>query len=387
MFNSLFVATPLGITQGVAVKADLFDALASGVSNVVGSVVNAMSQRSSNKSNERNVDKTNEMNYQLAQDANAQQQAQFDENMSWLREQFVKQREFALSDRDYNSPKKVVERLQSAGINPLFGFSNGQTSISPVSSVGAPAQSNFHVPTMQAFHEEPVMYGDALSSGVGSAVNAFYENQLKSESAKNVREQTVNQYIKNMFEFNKQVEELRNLRADYLGKLSHRDLTDAQRKHYQKEVDLLDKQIEVYVTTMDDLKQRPAKENALLDAQERHTMQQTALAEVNTRLSQMDLKLKPLLASAQIRLSNAQVNHLYQQARLVAEQVITQQLNSTGVRLSNIKASFENQLTELLLMDERYSFNTRESVRPVHEFTKEIGNWLFGGLRGVISIK
>jgi hypothetical protein len=118
---------------------------------------------------------TNETNWQI-------NRQQFAKNMEWAREQFYNQRKFALEDRDYNDPSRVVERLQRAGVNPSSYFGQGQSatsSVSPTGGASASSSSSIGAGRSAPYSWSPVNFGDEIN-----AINAYNQSELAKANAK-----------------------------------------------------------------------------------------------------------------------------------------------------------------------------------------------------------
>lgn len=134
------------------------------------SIASLASSLAAAEANSEDVEATNQMNYKIAHENNEISLQQFERNMEWLRYQFQQNRKYALEDRDYNAPAKVVQRLLQAGINPSAHFGSGQTQIAGSSGVGAPSLSNLYTPEMRTKN-----IGGFIADMAPRAINAFNE--------------------------------------------------------------------------------------------------------------------------------------------------------------------------------------------------------------------
>lgn len=240
MKHYLFV--PLGVSEtplGLNRKSEPFSLGAAallGGSSLLGGILGLSSQKSANEMNLQMNRETNQMNYQIAKEANDLSQAQFIQNMNWLKEQYY----------DTDQYSRLVQSLHKAGLNPALALGN----VSPVGSVGSPSSSNFHAAQMEAGHVDPLSY-DALSDGFSSAVNAYYDNQLKSEQSANIGADTKTKWINNQTQGIENLMRLHDMWEDIQNKRSQRGLTDAQRNHYDKLAERLQQEIDFAARTTD----------------------------------------------------------------------------------------------------------------------------------------
>lgn len=158
-------------TGAVALKCDLFGAIASNINASVG----ATSQLASDLFNFWNVGRTNDANREIADKNNAAAIALARENNAW-QEQLLRQNQDWSSaeaekaykrelekmrlEMDWNSPVRQVERLRAAGLNPALAFGGANTTsvagatapqAQPTSSGVTPSMPVLTSPRMEAF--------------------------------------------------------------------------------------------------------------------------------------------------------------------------------------------------------------------------------------------
>lgn len=90
---------------------NILNGLSGGVTGLIGSGINALSQIITNRSNKENVEQTNAANLQLAQ-----QQNQWNKDMWQM-------------NADYNSPSAQLQRYKDAGLNPNLMYQNGADAV------------------------------------------------------------------------------------------------------------------------------------------------------------------------------------------------------------------------------------------------------------------
>ena len=106
--------------------------VASGVGNVVSSLITS-------HSNEKNVENTNAQNYQIWQEQKDYQTAE------------------RLATQEYNDPKNQMARFKAAGLNPYL-------MLNQVDAGNTTAQTSPPSPTMEAYQQPTIPYGDLLLS-------------------------------------------------------------------------------------------------------------------------------------------------------------------------------------------------------------------------------
>lgn len=146
--------------------------------------MNAQSQR-----------ETNEMNYRISRETNEWNRMMMDLQNKWNLEQWNRENE-------YNSPAEQVARLKAAGINPAFVMGNG--SMSEASSIQSASPSNAVAPQMNSpYMSANIGAYDPTSAmnGAFTALNAYTKNQLDNAQSDNIRANTANQTIQNVFSY------------------------------------------------------------------------------------------------------------------------------------------------------------------------------------------
>ena len=347
----------------------LGEELASSMANLAASLAAA-------EANSEDVEATNQMNYRIAHEANMYSQAQFDENMQWLRYQYQKNREYALQDRDYNSPSKVVQRLVQAGINPAAYFGSGQTQIPGSTGVGAPAQSNFHVA-----HFEPKRVGDFISQGVGRAVDAFYQSQMMNAQVDKTKQETEAQRINNITRFMENVQKLRTMSVDIEERLSRRDLNNEQRAMLEKQREDLQNHIGLFLRTIDD-----QAESAKLANQ--RTKREMAHMDFEEMLSSKKLQIDAALAESNIRLNSAQSSLIMNQIGLVIQEQSTEFERGRNISADTLAKSIQNRLSKLILSEKEFESDKKESskfLKNLSGFSHYVANLVLPSIVGVFK--
>ena len=279
IYNHLFVplgvdSTPIGQRKQIA--APLGAALISGGASLIGNLLGIGSQKSANESNLQATRETNQMNYQIAQEANRLSSEQFAQNINWLKEQYYDTDQYA----------RLRQSLVKGGLNPALAYG----SASPVSSVGQASPTSFHTAQMEAGHVDPISY-DSLSQSVGSAVNAYYDNQLKSTQADSVRLDNAGKQldleirgIENYLKISQMIQSLENSKKQ--GKQ-----TDKEIEYKDKLIESLKDQKRLLDEQFEDLAMKPFYENRLAGAQADDALSAAALKEAQKRAVEHGIKL------------------------------------------------------------------------------------------------
>ena len=343
LFNSLMVPFGVNLAPNTPIpKCDPWSAAIGATASHINTGLELLFNKSNvDATNEANLEMTrmnNETQKLLAREANAMSQAQFNTNLQWLKEQFYKQREYALDERAYQSIDNQVRRLLAAGINPAYYFGNGSMATPSVSSVGAPSQSQFHVAQTEAGHIDPFLIDlDGLSESVGSAVNAFYDNQLKNEQTKKVSYESLVERANAATQFQKNLADLREqyVRIDKL--LADKDVSKATKERLESEKAQLDQSIKFMADDWNELLRRDKVNNDF-------TVEQTEESRTRQVLNRIDAQLKPALASAQINLSNAQAASANASLPLIVEQIANAKREGHILNTQFVRNVVENQL-------------------------------------------
>lgn len=330
--------TPLG--QKKCIVPEIGAALVSGGASLIGSLLGLGSQSSANAQNLQMQRETNEMNYKIANEANQNSNNQFAQNLSWLKEQYY----------DTDQYSRLSASLRKAGLNPALALG----SANPVGSVGAASPTQFHAAQMEAGHVDPLSY-DSLSESVGSAVNAFYDNQYKTVQTESTRLDNTGKKldleiraIENRNKVDRQIQELENLKKE--GRKTEKEIEELDER-----ISSLRQQAKLFDDQYDDLVNKPKKENRLLDLQGDSVEQDI----VHKKIENM---LLPKLMQSQIDLNSAQRKSLVDNLQLIeptieklkAEGKLTD-AKSIGEYLMNgqnaIKFLQENHLEEMYNKD------------------------------------
>lgn len=241
------------------IAAEVGASLVSGGSNLLGNILGFLSSK-----------EANETNLEIARQNNQAQRELFREQMAYNTDMWNKQNE-------YNLPANQVQRLLAAGINPSAVFGSG--SVSEAGQLTAP-----NAPNLQQAHVSPY---DFDFSGVGQAVNSYFQNQLINEQKKNISAETKHTEFLTL-EGNKKLlptlEFLQNQakKEGVLGDIARSQLAYAQDSYYWNL-----KQLRNEVRAQDD--------------QSRYMQKQAYNMELQNGLMEVQLAYQPKMSEAELR--------------------------------------------------------------------------------------
>lgn len=213
---------------------------------------------------------SNKTNLQIARENNQAQRELFHEQMAYNTDMWNKQNQ-------YNLPVNQVQRLLAAGINPAAVYGNG--TMSEAGQLTAP-----NAPNLQQAHVSPY---DFDFSGVGQAVNAYYQNQLINEQKKKTAAEAKHTEFMTL-EGNKKLlptlEFLNNQakKEGVLGDIARSQLAYAQDSYYWNL-----KQLRNEVRAQDD--------------QSRYMQKQSYNMELQNGLMEVQLAYQPKMSEAELR--------------------------------------------------------------------------------------
>lgn len=334
----------MAIAEGTAL------ALGAGAS-LLGNVLGFGSSQSANKTNMEIARLNNEAQMKMLQSQQA-----YNEQM-WNKQ------------NEYNLPKNQVQRLLAAGINPSAVFGSG--SVSEAGSLTAPS-----MPSLQQAHVSP--YNPDLS-GVGQAVNSYFQNQLVNAEKKRTNAETAHTEFLTM-EGNKKLlptlEFLQNQakKEGVLGDIARSQLSYAQDSYYWNL-----KQLRNEVRAQDDQSEYMSKkkyeqdlQNGLMEVQLAYAPQ---MSEANLR--QYYLTAQQIKASTGLLLANTTLSH---------EQAMHEAVKRIGSIVDNGMKGLDFKIKDAtkqyaigLVREELYEREDARWLRPFdasYKFTGNAGQWL-----------
>lgn len=240
------------------------------IGSILGSVIQADSQKATNSANLEAVRSTNDANLRNAYAFNVSQEKIAQEANEWNYRMFNEQNQWNLDqwnrENEFNSPKQQVQRYIEAGINPLWAIGNGnpgnaqQLTSAGVSPAVVPDQK---LATMQAGRIDPINLNGliAASDSVINGVQGFQKLAIEKELARsqikkqeadiNLSGKQADYYnsmadsVNLMNDFNSQTFETRvtQVQAQYDKTMSEIKNTDANTENYKTQRALADSQI------------------------------------------------------------------------------------------------------------------------------------------------
>ena len=326
-------------------------ALISGGASLLGDILGFGSSQSANQ-----------MNLEIAKMNNEHQYKMFQEQMAYNTDMWNKQNE-------YNLPSNVAQRLKDAGINPSAVFGSG--SATPAGELTAP-----NLPALQQAHVSPYSFD---LTGVGQAVNSYFQNQLVNAEKKRTQAETAHTEFLTM-EGNKKLlptlEFLENQakKEGVLGDIARSQLRYAQDSYFWNL-----KQLRNEVRAQDDQTRFMAEktyeqrlQNGLMEVQLAYAPR---MSEANLR--QYYLTNKQIMASTGLILANQTLTR--QEALHEAEKRIGTIIDN-GMKGLDFKLKEETKRYTIgLVREQLYREEDERLMRPFvysHEMTGNAGKWL-----------
>lgn len=288
-------------------------ALVAGGTSLLGNALGASSARAANATN-----------LQIARENNQAQRELFHEQMAYNTDMWNKQNQ-------YNLPVNQVQRLLAAGINPAAVYGNG--AISEAGQLTAP-----NAPQMQRAEVRPFTPD---FSGVGDAVNAFFDNQMKSKAAESTGIDNQAKMIDLQFKAQHHYADLleQKHRIDNIIADSH--LKGEQLEYYKNMSEELGLNIQKFKDTYDYLVEREKLQNDVMKAQEGSLLADSTLKRAQASFQNIVMAFYPSVTQAQLGLMSAQVGNLIQDtANKVKDGKLTD-LKSVSQTLQNGIHAFE----------------------------------------------
>ena len=279
--------------------------------SILGNVLGGLSNSSANSTNLEIARMNNENQYKM-----------FREQQAYNTDMWNKQNE-------YNDPKNQVSRLLAAGINPASVFGNG--TVSEAGQLTAP-----QLPSLQQGHVSP--FSPDLS-GVGQAVNSYFQNQLvNAEKKRTDADRAHTEFL--TLEGNKKLlptlEFLENQakKEGVLGDIARSQLRFAQESYFWNL-----KQLRNEVRAQDD--------------QSRYMAEQTYNQKLQNGLMEVQLAYAPRMNEAQlkqyyetIKQIRAQIGLIGANTTLTNNQVLSEIAKKTGIIIDNNLKNFDLRLKQ-----------------------------------------
>lgn len=327
------------------------------IGSILGSIIQADSQNSTNKANVQSVKDTNLMNYQIAQEANEFNYQMFNEQNQWNLNQWNRENE-------YNSPKQQVQRYIEAGINPIWAIGNGNPGNAQQlqSASSAPAE----VAIMQPSRIDPLNLNGliAASDSVINGVQGFQKLAIEKELARS-------QIKKQEADIN-----LSGKQADYYNSLadSVNLMNDFNSETFESRVSQVQAQ---YDKTMSEIKN--------LDANTDNYKTQRALADSQIRYN--DALITKSVADMQVSIENLR---LKSRELSIQEQGIENSYNlgvaNYSLQVDKARAEFQHktndQILDYLKASSSVLFSAKSGIRNL----RDVVNGWFGQKSNASSV-
>ena len=267
-------------------------ALVSGASSLLGNLIGGASQSSANATNMEIARMNNEHQYKM-----------FQEQMAYNTDMWNKQNEF-------NDPSNQVKRLLAAGINPSAVFGSG--SVSEAGQLTAP-----QLPSLQQAHVTPFQPD---FSGVGNAVNAYFQNELIS---KDIESKGIDNQAKNIdlqFKVSRLLLDMQEQIGRIDKQLSETNLNKSHREYLESQRDDLITRLNFFKDNIQLYSDREKLTNDVMQEQKLNLVADTTLKRAQASYQQMLAVYYPDMAKAQINVLSGQFADLVQSAQLKAKQ-------------------------------------------------------------------
>lgn len=262
-------------------------------------------------------------------------QSQFRENMNWQRQQYYDMKQ-------WQTPKNQVRLYREAGINPalalqsgLAGKVEGVGGVAPTSSMSSPDFSG-------------------LPSGASGLIQAFSQSNLADTQSKKVEADTENTLIDNRTKYERQLEELRQMK-------SSRKLNQSQQKYYDAQEAFLNKQLQ-YI-------------DERLEWENQSERFRAAGISLDNTMKSLEIMFKPMQINAELQSLSALAFMNYQSGL------------ASGASVEEIKARTNKEFAEYLKsLPEAEVGKAKANIYKNGSFMKKIGLYLSDKLFDSLSM-
>lgn len=289
-FYNLVLKASLMDSPFVSEKHDVWTAIGSGVSSLLGGILGNNAQKEANETNLQIARETNAMNRQLHESDIAQQERLWKLN------------------NEYNLPSNVVQRLLDAGINPAT--LSGGNATTPASQISVPS-----APQMVAPQVSPVdALANSVANGIPQAVNAYFQNELLN---KQIGEKDVDTSIKQVqlqFSTSERLLDLYDKMWTVRERMSNVKKGSVEYKKLEEEYNMLKSQHNLLKDTYGDLKERESIQNDVLRSQKENILADTILKRAQSAYQDLLSAWYPQITQSQIQVNIAQFNDLVRSA-------------------------------------------------------------------------
>lgn len=262
-------------------------------------------------------------------------QSQFRENMNWQRQQYYDM-------KLWQSPKNQVRLYREAGINPALALQSGLAG--KVEGVGGVA------PTSSM--SSPDFF--SLPSGASGLIQAFSQSNLADTQSKKVEADAENTLIDNRTKYERQLEELRQMK-------SSRKLNQSQQKYYDAQEMFLNKQLQ-YI-------------DERLEWENQSERFRAAGIQLDNTMKSLEIMFKPMQINAELQSLSALAFMNYQSGL------------ASGASIEEIKARTNKEFAEYLkMLPEAEVGKTKANIYKNGSFMKKVGLYLSDRLFDALSM-
>ena len=302
----------------------------------------------------------NKTNMKIAQMNN---QAQMD----MLRSQQVYNEQMWNKQNDYNLPQNQVKRLLDAGINPAAVFGNGQ--VSEAGSLTAP-----QLPSLQQAHVNPFTPD---FSGLGSAVDSYFDHITKMESARSIGLDNEAKRTELKYQVSRLLLDMRERVQNINESLSRQHLNEQQRDNLISEKHDLENRISYFENNVETFNEREKKTNQLMDYQSQNLIADTALKRANSRVQNLIADYYPAITQMELNQMSANIGNIIEDTQNKIRDGRIKDKTAAAMQM-------QNEIQEMLNKNEKF----RQNVRNNNKFTRSmftaldlISDSMFKGLK------
>lgn len=317
--------------------------------SLLGNVLGFGSSQSANSTNLEIARMNNEEQYKMFKEQNAFNLDMWNKNNA------------------YNDPSKNVERLLRAGINPAAVYGNASTT--PASQIQSAT-----APQLQRAEVRPFMPD---LDGVGQAVNAYFDNQMKSKAAESTGIDNQMKMIDLKYKALHHIGDLMEQKNRIDERISNTNLNNEQKNYLRKQSDYLGLEIQKFRDTYEVGLEREKLQNDVMKAQQGNLLADSTLKRAQATYIQLLSAYYPDLTQAQLNVMSAQFTDLVRSAELKVKEGQLTSAKAVSQYLENgIKAyDYSRTKTKQEIRD------SSKIVRGMSGAIDMIGETLFGNLK------
>ena len=275
-----------------------------------------------------NQQSTNAANLQIARETNALNEKLFNQQLQYNWDMFHAQNR-------YNAPSAQVSRMIEAGLNPYL---NGvQTNMA--SGAAAPSAPHMIAPTMQSS-------AGIIQNAFSDISNIVFNSAVQQQKLANETKKVDTDYNLSLAEIAKMAAETKNigLKSDYQSILNY--IADNTKEHQIRSADLSN---QMTTATMDKIKMETDAINL-----------QNIASQMRLDFLPKQLALDIAQRVEQIKLTSAQRNLSYQQAKLNAKLAIESQARTNGININNYTA---DKMADSLIDQAKYEAEIKKKEK------------------------